>query len=269
MAPPNDVFLRGLAISQPGSGPTRGLDLQSGVQCYALPYGALGCVSHALTYYTLTCLWFGRSPLWPFWKLSCRTYNIVITSGGLAISTIISIITIVNCQNIWQFSVIAAWKMSISLLSGITGIHVACATGKNGEASTKDTRKSMWWIVIYFLGMIAGMSGLMSLVAKFLPLGGRLAILTGCFFGIMFISMVIILLPCTRNWGNDNQVSYTSWLVDGSWKYSVLFTFLAAFYSDLALGMMTDNLIGLPSSKLNAAMFCLYFIAKRLMLLCV
>lgn len=36
-----------------------------------------------------------------------------------------SIVTIVRCRNTWQLLVIAIWKLSMSLLNGITAIHVA------------------------------------------------------------------------------------------------------------------------------------------------
>jgi hypothetical protein len=42
--------------------PERGTTLPEELRCYSLPYGSLGFVSHALTYYTMICFHFGRRP---------------------------------------------------------------------------------------------------------------------------------------------------------------------------------------------------------------
>lgn len=45
---------------------------QSGNQCYSLPYGALGFISHILTYYSVICYVRGIQPL--TWKALDRRY---------------------------------------------------------------------------------------------------------------------------------------------------------------------------------------------------
>ncbi|EAU84059.2 hypothetical protein CC1G_06921 [Coprinopsis cinerea okayama7 len=95
------------------------------IKCYNLPYGILGFISHVLTYYTIVCLWFGRKPLWPFSRVSYSRFDLALGGIGLLVSTLLSIVTIIRCREAWQLLVIAIWKMSMSLLNGVTAVHVA------------------------------------------------------------------------------------------------------------------------------------------------
>ncbi|EDR10253.1 uncharacterized protein LACBIDRAFT_316957 [Laccaria bicolor S238N-H82] len=95
------------------------------VQCYGLPYGGLGFVSHVPIYYTIVCLWRGRKPMMPFRPVKYSWFDLTLGVVGLCGSTAMSIVTIVRCRNTWQLLVIAIWKLSMSLLNGITAIHVA------------------------------------------------------------------------------------------------------------------------------------------------
>jgi hypothetical protein len=95
------------------------------IQCYSLPYGGLGFVSHVLTYYTIVCLWNGRKPMMPWRPVKYSWFDLTLGVVGLCASTAMSIVTIVKCRNTWQLLVIAVWKLSVSFLNGITAIHVA------------------------------------------------------------------------------------------------------------------------------------------------
>ncbi|KIJ95463.1 hypothetical protein K443DRAFT_329225 [Laccaria amethystina LaAM-08-1] len=95
------------------------------IQCYSLPYGAVGFASHVLTYYTIVCLWNGRKPMMPWRPVKYSWFDLTLGVVGLCVSTAMSIVTIVKCRNTWQLLVIAVWKLSMSLLNGITAIHVA------------------------------------------------------------------------------------------------------------------------------------------------
>jgi len=117
-----------LARATPLSNDTAASALESfseEIKCYNLPYGVLGFVSHVLTYYTIICLWLGRKPLWPFSRVSFSRFDLALGGFGLLISTLLSIITIVRCKDTWQLLVIGVWKMSMSLLNGLTAVHVA------------------------------------------------------------------------------------------------------------------------------------------------
>ena len=37
----------------------------------------------------------------------------------------VSIVTILRCRNTWQLLVIAVWKLDVSLMNGVTAVHVA------------------------------------------------------------------------------------------------------------------------------------------------
>jgi hypothetical protein len=99
--------------------------LKEEIKCYSLPYGALGFVSHVLTYYTIACLWYGRKPLWPFSRITFSSFDLALGGFGLLISTLLTIVTIVRCKDTWELLVIAIWKMGMSLLNGVTAVHVA------------------------------------------------------------------------------------------------------------------------------------------------
>src|SRR5271167_1394991 len=78
--------------------------LQDELQCYALPYGALGFVSHILTYYTITLLALQRPP-WAPWRkqLHHATIDYLLAAVTLIATITITIITMVRCRNRWQF----------------------------------------------------------------------------------------------------------------------------------------------------------------------
>ncbi|KAJ3512095.1 hypothetical protein NMY22_g15435 [Coprinellus aureogranulatus] len=58
-------------------------------------------------------------------SLITPSYASALGGIGLLISTLLSIVTIVRCKNSWELLVIGVWKMAMSLLNGITAIHVA------------------------------------------------------------------------------------------------------------------------------------------------
>lgn len=50
--------------------PEKGGSIQDEIKCYSLPYGAIGFISHVLTYWAVLWLSFGRKPYWPPGRLS-------------------------------------------------------------------------------------------------------------------------------------------------------------------------------------------------------
>jgi len=135
---------------------TRSIALQQDIpqqelHCYSLPFGALGFISHVLTYYTIACLWFGRKPLWPFKRISNSKFDLVLGFVGISLCIIMSIVTMIRCKNTWQLLVIAVWKLSMSLLNGLTALHVAILY-LNRPAEELDlpikSKQTAWWIVL-------------------------------------------------------------------------------------------------------------------------
>jgi len=121
----------------------------SGVlHCYNLPFGALGFISHILTYYTIVCLWYNRSPLWPFHKIAWSMLDFVLSFAGLIACIVTSAITIRNCKGTWQLLLIAVWKLSMSLLNGLTGMHIAISKFRSAGATAIKTKEAAWWLVL-------------------------------------------------------------------------------------------------------------------------
>ncbi|TFK65690.1 hypothetical protein BDN72DRAFT_845221 [Pluteus cervinus] len=108
--------------------------LNEEIACYSLPYGALGFVSHFLTYYTITCLCAGRKPLWPFRKIAASKFDIILGSISLCVTTTLAIITLVRCRHSWQLVTIGIWKLGMSWLN--TGIGLT-----TGIVAFKEERK--------------------------------------------------------------------------------------------------------------------------------
>ncbi|KAH8897632.1 hypothetical protein GQ53DRAFT_802900 [Thozetella sp. PMI_491] len=169
------------------------------IQCYALPFGAIGMVSHLLTYYTVICLARGRSPLLPWTRLSRRYIGITSTTVGLLVSFPLTVRTMVQCRNTWEFILIAVWKVTLSLTLSFMSIHAAWIARERPSRSEQRPRRSrdesaiplneeysqyrsnyslrepekkkpdfgviLVWLVLYGPGSIIGFVGVMNLVA--------------------------------------------------------------------------------------------------------
>ncbi|KDR77317.1 hypothetical protein GALMADRAFT_139310 [Galerina marginata CBS 339.88] len=233
------------------------------LHCYSLPFGALGFISHVLTYYTIACLWFGRKPLWPFQKIANSKLDLILGALGISLCIIMSIVTMIKCKNTWQLLVIAVWKLSMSLLNGLTALHVAILVVNNPDDDVQmKSKTAAWWIVLYIPGMIAGMIGLMSLVTKVAGQVPEILDLTIAFYSVIGASLVVgilsMMIICWWGGGSPGKVAGAGFIVT-----LILFLVLSAFYSDWCLGIMLDNLIGTPSSD-SSGFYWTYFIAKRL-----
>ncbi|KAJ3535627.1 hypothetical protein NMY22_g6403 [Coprinellus aureogranulatus] len=296
--------------------------LSEEIKCYSLPYGALGFASHVLTYYTILCLWFGRKPLWPFSRVSYSWFDLALGGIGLLISTLLSIVTIVRCKNSWELLVIGVWKMAMSLLNGITAIHVAVmvilkkrkmkrarrreASGSSSDGGDevqvekgeeipgnvrnepgagdhdegdrdRDVEAEMpikvvlnpmrwvsWWVVLYIPGMFAGVVGLMALVVKDHKVHPGVLKLTAGFYTVVGAGVLVVAAGVLYRLRNAEDGPTARRLVFGGLIWMVgTFSVLAVFYSDWALGMMTDNIPGLPSGDASA-LYWTYWISKRL-----
>ena len=123
------------------------------LQCYNLPFGGLGLISHVLTYYTIGCLWYGKRPLWPFRKMTSANYDIGLNLGQLIGCIIASIPTIVQCKNTRQLHLlfIAVWNLCMSVFNGLTALHVACLIFRKTDLNPVDprvTKQAAWWLVL-------------------------------------------------------------------------------------------------------------------------
>ncbi|KAM7197519.1 hypothetical protein V8F33_005485 [Rhypophila sp. PSN 637] len=103
--------------------PTGNGTVHDEIQCYALPYGAIGFASHILTYMTVICLSLGRNPLMPWLRLKNRRFNLGISVLGFLISFPLTVVTMVKCKNTWSFILIAVWKLVLSTTLTAMSIH--------------------------------------------------------------------------------------------------------------------------------------------------
>ncbi|TFK73128.1 hypothetical protein BDN72DRAFT_814932 [Pluteus cervinus] len=245
------------------------------LSCYSLPFGALGFVSHILTYYTVACLYRGRSPLSPLRAVTHSRFDLIIGILGLVVSSTMAILTLARCRKTWELLTIAIWKLSVSIVNGGTGITVAYAgleerikreveeglrlpySGRSyvSRFPLKGNR-SYLWLILYVPAMIVGMTGLLTLVhrgwndphVKWLTVGfaivGGIALALGFFVGA------------------DEDVTMKP-AAYGLMFFFSAFTFFAALYADWALGLIANNLVGLPSSD-NSKFYWTYWMAKRL-----
>ncbi|TFK68121.1 hypothetical protein BDN72DRAFT_911884, partial [Pluteus cervinus] len=272
--------------------PQKGFDLHTEMACYSLPYGGLGFTSHVLTFYTIFCLWRGVSPFWPVRQVRYSKFDLILSSIGLTTSSGMAIYTLVKCRNSWQLLTIGVWKLTVSLLNGITSLNVAVLvfkasrkakrrakaaaleaeeTGSPERTSEKvgDSNKpsayftmpnldvTFDWIFLCALGAFAGMAGIMSLAIPQMHNHKVLGLTIG-FCGFMGFNFVISLVIV---------------IAEGEGPFTTLFAFLGVavpvfsivgpLYADWMLGVLVGNLAGLPT-KDNAAFYWTYFIAKRL-----
>jgi len=94
--------------------------LREEIQCYALPFGVIGTLSHILTLYTFLMLAHGLSP-WR-WRPNKRyKLDAWLASIGLCILVGTTIVTLVRCRQKWEFVLMAVWKLVLSVsLNGLS-----------------------------------------------------------------------------------------------------------------------------------------------------
>jgi hypothetical protein len=85
----------------------------------------------------------------------------------------------VRCRHRWQFVAIGAWKLGLSLALGFMSVHAALWVGKEEELDLSGrnnlhfwlapnetmgrTGGRIYWLLPYIPGLVAGLTGLISL----------------------------------------------------------------------------------------------------------
>lgn len=105
-------------------------DIPNILACYGIPYGGLGFLSHALTYYTIVCLFFGKKPLTP-WRPVKETGKFGIITGlvGALAGAILAIYTTAKCHAYWQLVFMGIWKFFFSTFNGLVGLMASPESG--------------------------------------------------------------------------------------------------------------------------------------------
>ena len=220
--------------------------LEEEIQCYSLPYGAIGFLSHILTYYTIAVLAVQRHP-WAPWKRNKRSgLDIWLAVIGLIGTIIISTLTMVRCRSRWQFIAIAAWKLDLSVTFGFLSLHAAYIIPSMdkykyiGVASQiegrSDSEKVLFWLLLYIPGVSAGMAGLLSLVAKTITTNHDVMVITAVFGSVTLAMAVVVgLFVCCAVVESGAAAFFLSTFASGFSALAIAlagFGVLGAFYSD-------------------------------------
>jgi len=263
------------------------------IQCYALPYGALGFISDLLTFYTAWRLSRGKKPLW-FGDLSTSRavfiFNICLSFVTLNGTYVAALITIYRCRGSWQVELIAAYKLVLSLTIILMGLHAAVMARivrlRRGSTLRRYYRKYdqhrdtviLWGRTLYSAGAVVGAVGLLTLAYAVTESENEEDIratkyLTGFSIGfsiaVIIGTAVYVIHRRIYRWGKDhegtlNRVLYfiLAFIFNSVFVFSLFF----ALYCDWALASITEDWVGTPSRHQHAV-YWVYFAAKRLPLL--
>ncbi|MCJ1355896.1 MAG: hypothetical protein MMC33_005888 [Icmadophila ericetorum] len=246
------------------------------IQCYSLPIGGLGCISHFLTFETIVCLAYSRSPWRPWKRLEHYKADIILGALSVLWTLIISIVAIYRCRDSWPFILLLAWKLLLSVSLGCITLHRAYYLIKerddNGKVNTQVmvSNDPIWGMALYFVGLAFGLVGLADVVWNSWPnRSTTMDIITGTFVAtIILVALTGGIKACYIGSKDGWDWTALKWAV-------IAAIILAAFYSDwilaaievqgLALGVpgATGNWWGIPSGDV-AIIYWPYFFAKRL-----
>lgn len=273
-----------------------GATAEEQIKCYALPYGAIGFASHALTYFTALMLSRGRNPILFWRRLRHRGVSTAVAAVGFLVTLPLTVLTMVRCRSTWGFILVAVWKLVLSAtLTGMT-VHAArmiydapkpaaaaARTTKTDadadadyqrlleDAVTLDPRyrkqfgRIWYWSIFYFLGAVLGFIGICNIASKHMAANAQLRAVTGAFGGLVLLVVACVAgISCCAMSGKTGCVGKLglSFVVCGAATVFVL-TVLFAFYTDWALAALAGDLVGRPGGE-NAAVYWVYFAAKRL-----
>jgi hypothetical protein len=261
--------------------PTKGSDLADEIKCYSLPYGAIGFASHVLTYWTLGWLFALRSPWWPWRKLKHGVFDLMLAVLQILITITVSVFTIVRCRQRWEFICIAVWKAFMSLTVGCWAIHATTIVRSIKYAeplrfhttstapTTKKRKVSPNWLWMYGAAAIVGFVGLASLVKQTWD-NHRVKLITEVFGGVAggFVGIIILIGligMCTDDEDNVGVVGGLLIAVGGAAGLgAAAIVVLCAFYSDWILGVIANNLIGVPSGDCSELYWVCYSLTSRI-----
>ncbi|MCJ1379728.1 hypothetical protein MMC17_002831 [Xylographa soralifera] len=236
--------------------------IQTSIQCYSLPYGAIGFLSHILTYKTILCLTFSHSPWIPCMTLT--HYKLDATLGFLSLISagILSLVAIVRCRFSWPFMLLIAWKLLLSVTLACMTMHRAYEVSQGNIHRGQITKKPGFWLIAYGFGMLLGVVGLFDILIKVWPTRSKkMEIITGAFAAAIGIVALLGALRACCTHAKDVAGWYAFLGSIGAGGV------LAALYCDWILAAIEvqggGNWWGFPSGDI-AAIYWSYFVAKRL-----
>ncbi len=298
------------------------------IQCYALPYGAIGIISHLLTYWTIAWMAVGRIPLWPWHPLAKYRFDAILACMSLITCLPIAAVTMQRCRLTWHFILICVWKLVTSVSLACVTLHRCIITRRNSQdthghedrvplryhnpngfphdpylphnapygnaphgqmyqqgqnpsffqpgAQSRHSREDftpLWWLVLYLAGTIVGMVGLCSLLYTTFRYDQTIRQLTyGFGVAIIIIPVLVAIYWYMQHLENPNgggrvcMSAFWHSVGGGILAFTATFGFFSAIYSDLILGTIANNIIGVPSEDFSA-LYWSWFLAKRFPLL--
>jgi hypothetical protein len=250
--------------------PTKGATLEEEIHCYNLPYGGIGTISHFLTYYTVTVIGIGRSPLWPKNKLQHEWWDLIINCVSFLAAAPLAALSISACRNRWEFVCIGIWKLTLTFAVNAVGAHQSILLWRHGKPS--KTGKLFRWLLLYMAGALVGLAGLLSLVYSSWHEGvinHDIHIITAAFAAtaVLIASLKILV----HFWG-DSRIPGKDAAAEfgrknlGKTSFCFAFGFAVALFSDWILAAIAQNFVGTPSEN-NLVTYWAYFVAKRLPML--
>ncbi|KAK0744629.1 hypothetical protein B0T21DRAFT_281722 [Apiosordaria backusii] len=244
--------------------------VQEQIQCYALPYGAIGMASHILTYFTAYMLSRGRNPIFVWQRLKHRRFNLSVAAVGFVITLVLTSLTMARCRRTWPFILVGVWKLVLSVtLTGMT-VQAALETFDEPKKKKKKTKvgryhRVWYWVPLYVLGVAVGFVGIMNIVSKHIMGNQQLRIITGVFGGVvLLIVLAVVVLSWLMMSGSGGCVGIVGISCLAATGVAVFaLSVLFAFYTDWVLAALAEDLVGIPSQD-NAVFYWTYFAAKRL-----
>ncbi|QIW96918.1 hypothetical protein AMS68_002436 [Peltaster fructicola] len=265
--------------------PSRGDgDSTAQIQCYALPYGELGIVSHFLTYLTVILLICGQEPLRPWMKLKqaklARIWNTILGAVSLVVTVCIAGFTMKSCRGDWPFVLLAFWKLTLSFSVGMLNVispwhhnyhmkkieqFLARNTDKAG--SDNDTIKDLPLTTLpYLIGTLVGIVGLFDLVHVNFKVNRAVWILAITLIACVSFVTFCAVISAIFIYQEDGPKELFSYFGAALLLFSCIFIVAVVFFSDLVLAALNNNWSGYPSGD-YALLFWLYFACKRLPML--
>jgi hypothetical protein len=260
------------------------------LQCYALPYGTLGFFSDLLTLYTAWRLSQGERPLslgspltHSTWAFILNICLMIVTMTGTGAT---AILTIYRCSGAWEITLIAAYKLIISITMSLIGLHTALAARRSRwkrlpeqerttEAHVNGEIVRLWWGTLYTAGALTGAIGLFTLIRTIMASSAPedMAITSFLFwFTITFIilvhigTMIHVLVNAAKNptsRGGDSDKPIYHLILTPAFSTVMVFSIFFAFYCDWALASIAGDWVGYPARS-QPAIFWIYFFSKRL-----
>jgi hypothetical protein len=216
-------------------------------------------------------------------------------------TTVLCINTFVRCKDHLPLLFLGIWMWFLGLLNGVMAVHVALLRRNYVDVDRISDGQAPPWIWFWFceslncslsnwpsflfllffkkirsledgLGVAIGLSGLISFFKPDWRDNHQLRMASLYFIGVLVLIWVLGSVVATVLLWKKNQNSGDSTPSSFAVVYAILVTFLmvaihlAPLYSDVALGIVTDNLFGLRRGSVQVV-FWFYFFVQRLTML--